>query len=224
MLPAEVALRIFRISVDGDDGTAFTLDVNGRQYIVTAKHIACSILGTTNIDLWHDDNWISIEVELVGHSNVDVSVLTARQILTNPQLVLEASVGGFYFGQEAFFAGFPLDLMSPGVDSRFPIPLIKRAIISGVAGSGYEACYYLDALNNPGFSGSPVYLKLPNSERYSVAMVVASYTAQRVPVLDEYDRETGSTILQNSGITAAYGIQNVLEIIARNPIGFELPS
>ena len=219
MLPTEIAYRTFHISYADGEGTAFSFDRNNKQYLITAKHVIKDFPVFDNIEIFHDGYWKSVGAKLVGHSSVDVSVLALDVLVTNPGYILEPAIGGWFIGQEAFFVGFPLGLTAPGVESLFPTPLLKRATISGIAGSESSSAYYLDALNNKGFSGAPVYLKVPAEDKFKVALIVASYTATVEPVYDKDGNETEYVTWQNSGIMAAFNIKHAIEIIDANPIG-----
>jgi hypothetical protein len=219
MLPMEVVDRVFRITVGESEGTAFALDVAGRQYLVTAKHVVEQIHGPTIIGIWHNNSWQSLNIELVGHSDVDVSVLAPKVRLADPAMKLETVMGGFYVAQDAYFAGFPLGIMGQSVESLFPTPLVKKAIISGKAGPGFKNAFLLDGHGNPGFSGGPVYLTAPGATKYAVAMVITSFTAQCDKVLDKRGKPTSLVVLQNSGIMAAFSVRNALDLIDSNPMG-----
>jgi S1-C subfamily serine protease len=223
MLPMEVVDRTFRIATNESEGTAFAFDFQGRQYLVTAKHVVKEIEAKGTIEIFHDDQWKPLPVRLVGHSESDVSVLAATELLARPEMVLESSIGGWFVGQDAYFVGFPLGFAGEPIHSSFPSPLLRKAIISGKLRSGYMEPFVLDAVSNPGFSGSPVYLKTGGDERYKVAMIIASYAASQEAVYDAQGSETGLT-WQNSGLTYAYSIKVAIDLIESNPIGFEIVS
>ena len=222
MLPMEIVDRVFHIAVGETKGTAFSLDIDGHQYLVTAKHMVQQIDGPATIQIFRGNNWTELQVELVGHSDVDVSVLAPLTQLTRKEMKLDAAPGDFFIGQDVYFAGFPLGLVGQGIASPFPAPLIKKAIISGAPGEGYKFPFYLDGHNNPGFSGGPVYLQFPGQPQWVVSMIISSFRFVRDPVYDRDGQQTGLHVHQNSGIIHAYNIRNALELIGQNPIGFEL--
>lgn len=222
MLPSEIVYRTFHIAYGDGEGTAFAFDHDGKQYLITAQHVVKGLEGSSRIEIWHDGEWKLLDVTLVGHADVDVSVLSAAHLLADPGFVLEPALGGWYIGQDAYFVGFPLGMKGLKFDSPFPIPLLKRATISGKIDNGTSAPYFLDAINNQGFSGAPVYLKIPGEKTFKVAMIVASFTAIEEPVCDEDGNPTGMFVLQNSGIMAAFAINVAMALIEANPIGFPL--
>ena len=219
MLPLEVADRTFHIAYGNSEGTGFALDVDGRQYLITARHLVEDICGSDEIEIWWNGAWASLAVSLTGHSDVDVSVLSPHRQLAYPEMVLAvAGPEQFYIGQDVLFAGFPLGLQSVPHDGPFPVPLLKKAMVSALSGTGPKAPLYLDGHNNQGFSGAPVYI-LDSTGRPTVLMVVASYTGERAEILDEQDEPNGMSVVQNSGIMAGFLIRNALEEIESNPNG-----
>lgn len=222
MLPFEIVDRVFQIAVGNATATAFSLDVGERQYLVTAKHVAESISGPATVKIRHGEAWSEIPVDLVGHSDVDVSVLCAAVQLTDREMKIDAAPGGFFAAQDVYFAGFPLGIEGVNLASPFPAPLVKKATISGAAGNGYKHPFYLDGHNNRGFSGGPVYLKIQGKEQFVISMVVSSFIYSCEAVHDDKAHPTGLHVQQNSGIMQAYSIRNALELIDANPIGFQL--
>ena len=67
------------------------------------------------------------------------------------------------YGQEVFFAGFPFGenlftTSTQTVNGLFPMPFVKKGIISAEATENGATILYLDGHNNPGFSGGPICL------------------------------------------------------------------
>ena len=223
MLPMEVADRTFHIAYGDGEGTAFALDVRGQQYLVTARHVVKGLVGSDELEIWSDGAWKALPVQLTGHSDVDISVLSPLQQLAYPEMILDClGPETFFVGQDMLFAGFPLGLQGVGYDSPFPTPLLKKAMVSALSGAGVKKPLFLDGHNNQGFSGAPVYYLEPKTGRPIVVMVVASYTGEVTEALDAQERPTGHTIVQNSGIMAAFLIQNALELIDANPNGLQV--
>ena len=95
MITTNVIQRTFHIRIGDSVGSCFTIDVGGKQYIVTARHVVANLAGTTKISIFHDNQWKEIEVTLVGHCSdeIDISVL-ATDIQISPTHPLEPSMGG----------------------------------------------------------------------------------------------------------------------------------
>jgi hypothetical protein len=94
MITFNVLDRIFFIR-GAEYGTAFTLDRDGRQYLVTARHLLGTDAGRSAIEVFHDDQWKSLPVRVVGFGvgEVDVAVL-APAVRLSEDIQLEPSMGG----------------------------------------------------------------------------------------------------------------------------------
>ena len=77
MVSENVIQRTFNIRRGESQGTAFTIDRAGRQYLVTARHVVESIVPGENISVWHEEQWKALDVNVVGvgEGEVDVAVL-----------------------------------------------------------------------------------------------------------------------------------------------------
>jgi len=156
LITANVIHRVFRIKYGQNVGTGFAIDVDGRQYFVTAKHIVAPLVDKGQIEIFANGTWNTLPIQLVGHAtDADVSVLTTDRRLTPSDLPLEPTSKGMAYSQEVFFLDFPYNILSQFIfeGSGYPLPLVKKAIVSSFVKVGL---YLLDGHNNPGFSGSPV--------------------------------------------------------------------
>ncbi len=223
MVPAQIIQRVFFIRCGTQSGTAFTIDEGGREYLVTAKHVLSEFSNDVNVDVYSNGSWISLQAKLVGHANdgIDVSVLSTQRAMTPPNLHVINSQSGLTYGGDAYFLGFPFGMVGPlavGHD-RFPLPFVKKAIISQF----WKEILYLDGYNNPGFSGGPVCFKRPSSSEWCIAAVVSGYrndlTSGNV-VLNGLN--TGLLAVQNSGIIISYDIAQAILVARSNPIGFPI--
>lgn len=218
MITANVVHRIFRIKVGESEGTAFTIDVGDREYLITAKHVVDNISEEQDIQLFSNGKWIDLHVHLVGHasSDVDISVLATRTLLTPANLPMPATSNGVIYGQDVHFLGFPygyLGKYSFGAQG-YPLPFVKRATVSLLD----DKLFLLDGHNNPGFSGGPVVFRRPNEHQFSVAAVVSGYRYVDEPI--HGSSEAGQLTYQyNTGIVEAYSIDLAFEPITARPIG-----
>ena len=223
MLPsANVLQRVFHISHENKAGTCFTIDVEGRQYLITAKHLVQSIQKPCAVQMYHDGEWKGLQVDLVGHGAkcVDLTVL-ASEMQISPTHPLEPTAEGLILGQDVLFLGFPYGITSDSGNNnnRFPFPLVKKGIISALP-QGNVSDLFLDGHNNPGFSGGPVVYEVVKGT-LNVAGVVSGYLSKLEPVYDEH----GATALQhdyNTGIVRVTSIMHAVNLIRANPVGFKL--
>ena len=101
VITANVIYRVFRLKVGLETGTAFTIEEEGREYLVTARHLAHSLQGTSEVEIFKDGGWSPLEVTKVGHApgEVDISVLAPAEGLTPSRpLPLPASSKGLVYG------------------------------------------------------------------------------------------------------------------------------
>ena len=212
--------RTFRIRYRESTGTCFTVDVEGKHYLVTAKHIVDAIQDNESVDIFHDGNWKSVQVKLVGHGagDIDVTVLAPQVIGFSPKHELKLTMAGVILGEDLYFLGFPygLGMESKNLNANFPLPWLKKAAISALTEN--HGPIFLDGHNNPGFSGGPV-ARRGTKEEQTIVGVVSGYRYVQHHVLDEHGNETPHTYDVNTGIIIAYDISHALTIIERNPIG-----
>ena len=97
MITANVIYRVFRLTLGPETGTGFAIEEEGREYLVTARHLAHSLWGKRQIEVFKDGGWSPLEVTAVGHApgEVDISVLAPAERLTPTRaLPLPASSKG----------------------------------------------------------------------------------------------------------------------------------
>ncbi|MGO9518725.1 MAG: serine protease [Candidatus Korobacteraceae bacterium] len=174
--------------------TAFTVDVDGREYLITAKHVVQGLRDKDKIDIFTNDNWSSLDVEIFRCNDpVDIAVLIPpRQLTVNFDLPSENIE--FRLGQDAFFLGFPYGIRPApkGLKDPYPLPIVKRGTISGVvplSDVDKSDLILLDGYNNPGFSGGPIVVH--DLKRGGVALdligVVSGFRPEVVPVMKKHD-------------------------------------
>ncbi len=219
MVPTAVLHRVFRIQFGENEGTAFTIDVDGREYLVTARHVVQGIEDAGMLGMFSNRAWSDIPASLVGHGlgELDVSVLTLPEPLTPSHLPCEATFGGMIWGQDAYFLGFPFGLFGQWtLGGGYPMPLIRRATISAidlVVEDSRLATFLLDGMGDTGFSGGPLVFQDSETRKFKIAGVVVG-KEQFV----EADRH-GVTHVQEAGLMRAYGINHAVELARANPIG-----
>ena len=156
---SNVINRVFLVKGPDEAGTAFTIEVDGRQYLVTAKHVVKGMKEDDSIQIRKDDQWTAVPVQVFRCEDpVDIAVLVPSSQLS-ASFPVEPTSAGMFFGGDTFFLGFPYAKTTEfKLAGGYPLPLIKRATLSGmnplVPDKG--VIIVLDGYNNPGFSGSPV--------------------------------------------------------------------
>ena len=219
MITANVIHRVFRIKIDQTEGTAFTIEKDAREYLVTAKHVAKTIAVGREIELYQNTGWIPLQSELVGHSSSDsdISVLAVDRALTPARLPMTATSKGLVYGQDVYFLGFPYGFLGRHVfgPNGHPLPFVKKATVSLFDGT----TYLLDGHNNPGFSGGPVVWTQPGTSEFRVAAVISAYRSVDEPIYAG-GGATALTYRYNTGIIVCHGVETALDLIATNPIGY----
>ena len=226
MVTANAINRILHIGRADSQGTAFTVDHGGKQYLVTARHVVEGIASGERISVAHQEQEELIEINVVGvgEGAVDVAVLACQQQLS-PMHPLEPTTVGLVYGQQAYFLGFPFGWDAGGehMNHGLPLPFVKAGVISAWT-NGTVKRIYIDSHVNEGFSGGPVVFSPPGDQKVlRVAGVVVGYPKRFQPVVDEH----GNTVAhaqENPGIVLAISISHVVALIDANPIGFALPT
>ena len=207
--------RTFRIRCKRECGTCFTIDTDGRRYLVTARHLAHGIEGRGEVEVWHDGGWKRLDVELVGHGQdrVDVTVLAPQKLFGGGYPI--TTYDAYCLGENVHFLGFPFGLGSEvgALNSEFPIPWVKRGIVSAFD----DDVIFLDGHNNPGFSGGPVVRE--EGAEVQILGVVSGYRYDRRAVLDSDGREGPYTYDLNAGIVVVYRATLITQIVSDNPVG-----
>ncbi|MCB1065599.1 MAG: trypsin-like peptidase domain-containing protein [Verrucomicrobiae bacterium] len=221
MITANIIYRVFRIKCGNESGTAFAIDVDGRQYLATAKHVLDGYSGSDSVEIYANGGWQDLKTEKVGDAggDVDVSVLATPNQLTPPRpFPLPPDSDGIVYGQDAFFLGYPYGLMSKfslgTSEGGYPLPLVKRALVSSFEGG----VFLLDGHNNPGFSGAPVVFKPQGVGEFKVAGIISGYKSVTAPIFSGAD-ETPFSHQVNTGIIVSYDIKHAVELAKANPIG-----
>lgn len=198
-------------------GTAFTLDVDGVEYLVTAKHLLNASEREFELQIFHDKKWLRGRATVVGHARgeIDISVLRVDSQLTPPGFDVTPSLGEIVLGQDVFFLGFPYKMWGDvGALLRgLPCPFVKKGVLSSVNVETPQVIY-VDAINNEGFSGGPLFfhpMDKPNELR--IAGVVSKFRVEQEAVLDELGVPTKMTVPYNTGFLVAYGIKHAVELI-----------
>jgi Trypsin-like peptidase domain len=197
---ANVFERVLQVRVNAGTSyeataTAFTVDVDGREYLMTAKHVVQHLKNDDKVDIFMNNNWSSLAVKIFRCDDpIDIAVMVAPYQLT-VNLDLPFDKTNFFYGQDAYFLGFPYGLESQahGANGPYPLAIIKRGTISGTYNTQDPTkvanAILLDGYNNPGFSGGPiVYRDLnQNNVLMKLVAVVSGFLPEVVPVMKEHD-------------------------------------
>ena len=231
MISTNILYRVFYIRVGEKSGTSFVVEHSGKQYLVTARHIFQTLRQEMDISIFWKREWRKLSTKLVGvEDDADIAVLSSP-IQLAPAFPAEPSTGGMLLAQQVFFLGFPLGLTGDGeeLNRKFPLPLVKTGIVSGIDFASPSKSFWIDGHNNPGFSGGPVVFipygqQISSNVKYKIAGVISGYRLSRQEVRDNSTGREIGYVGENSGIILAYSIQHAVDLIESNPIGCEIHS
>jgi len=191
-------MRVLRIEVGREAGTAFTIDVDKRQYLITAKHVIADVpaeVDETTIRVTKARQRVDVHVKILRCADpIDIAVLVPDQPLT-VSFPLEPTVASLKFGQDTYFLGFPYGQegeVYPDPDG-YPIPFIRKGIFM----SDDALRIYLDGYNNFGFSGAPIVFRDMDKMSewvFKVAGVVSGFHPENTPTLVERPLAPGDDV------------------------------
>jgi hypothetical protein len=223
---SNVLQRVFEIASEGQ-GTAFTVNVQQRQYLVTAAHLLPSKKDKLVVKVAQDGSWKDLSVEVLRcPEGVDIAVLVPPAVLSG-DFPMGVTSDHLQVGQDVFFLGFPHQLsMSFAMFSGHPFALVKRGTVAGFRGRGHGIeGFLLDGMNVKGFSGGPVVFRPdPSSMDFRVAGVIGGYIWEALPVMQKgtkgsADIETTSFVKANTGLAYGWDIRFAVEAIQHYSTG-----
>ncbi len=218
MLPTNIFYRTFFVRA-AQYGTAFTLEINGKEYLVTARHLLDKSTGVHALQVLRKGQWYALDCSIVavGRGELDIAVLRAPVRLTEPGFTVDPKFGDCFVGQDMFFVGFPYKMSvdyGPNADGQ-PGVFVKKGTLSAVE-AGPPKMLYVDAINNEGFSGGPLYyFRNGNLNDPCIAGVVSKFKVEHEFVIDKAGDKTEMTVPYNTGFLVAYDIAHALELARR---------
>jgi hypothetical protein len=172
----DILFKTLMVKSNTEAGTMFSIDVDGREYWLTAKHILTGRKSgpageisekAVSLDvldpIGEAIRWNPIQFTVIDPGkDIDIVVLVPNiELQTVPIPSLKVASTGMGMGQECSFLGFPFANTWTATFSnsiQYKMPFIKHCYISGIIRQpGTNASIIvLDGINNPGFSGGPV--------------------------------------------------------------------
>jgi hypothetical protein len=226
--------RVLMVQSPYDRGTIFMLDVDQREYWITAKHILTGAKHppygtvtskTVSLKILNPgvqgEQWLSEDFSVIDPgNNIDIVILTLPESLLKvpvQSIMPDASV---VLGGNCEFLGFPF-----GAAWRAPyengatawMPFVKHCTVSALAVQP-ERIWILDGINNAGFSGGPVFFG--TGSQLKIFGVVSGYKTEPTDVIPADPAvKPNATVSVNSGFFIAYDIGYATDAIHKNPIG-----
>ena len=205
--------RTFRIRYGSRAATCFSVDVDGKRYLVTARHVVQGMGESDTVEIMYQGQWRLLSVRLVGHGQgeVDVSVLAPEVLFGAPSpFELALRTDGLSVSEGVYFLGFPFGMSFDAgkIYPDMPMPLVKSATVSALD-FPEDGRLLLDGHNNPGFSGGPVVRNIEAAKPQTVIGVVSGYRFKPYRVRDLQGNEGPYTYDVNTGIVIAWAIDHV---------------
>ena len=107
------------------------------------------------------------------------------------------------------------------LNAGLPIPLVKHGIIAALDNAMGE--FFVDAINNQGFSGGPV-VRCEDPKSPTIIGVVSGYIWANEPVYKKNAKTDDLSVHVNTGLLRAFKIELAIAAIKKNPIGFAVQS
>lgn len=210
---------------EGGQGTAFIYGTGAKTFFLTARHVLGGSAPDGFIYLKKDGDWAAYMLTMVEHhaGGQDLSAFAIKGLKTKVDYAFSSPQDPkVYPGQEVKFTGFPHGLENTIISPNgFSTPLVRTAFLSGliVQGSGLNLLI-LDGLNNPGYSGGPIWAPGPSVENPSLLGVVSGYRVELKSKSRVYkDRGDGTEetlpnifIKPNSGMIHAIPYADVISL------------
>jgi hypothetical protein len=223
VISQETFRRVFHIRIGNVQGTAFTFEVEGRQYFATAKHLLGKLTDVEAVEFRLAGQWHLSPVKVVGLADgvVDVCVFATDQ----PALARRDWVADptrYFVSQEVYFLGYPFGLGEPAEGDTLPNAFVKKGIVAAMqALPGGHRRLWVDGINNKGFSGGPIVVQTPHvlKDDSHVIGIISGYKNYRLEVEAEGQPPTGLFVRENTGLIEGFGIEHAVGLARANPIG-----
>jgi hypothetical protein len=193
-----VLFRVLMVRSQVDRGTIFSIDVDQREYWITAKHILTGAqhppfgsiaeksvtLSVLDPDA-SQEKWLPETFSVIDPGkDIDIVVLApATPILKAPIPSLPAESVGASFGGDCEFLGYPTRIGGAWrikvSGSQYWMPFIKHCTISGKFVEPMDY-WVLDGINNGGFSGGPVVFLTGPAQK--IMAVISGYQTEPADV------------------------------------------
>lgn len=231
--------RILMVETSFGRGTIFMLDVDRREYWITAKHLLNgatdphhpgiirepeAVLRMLNPD-GPGEEWITARFAVIDPGNdIDIVVLAPREPLLKTQ-VDSLRPGAATLGAGCGFLGFPYGAAYRGKYKRsgtFWLPFVKRCSVAAVIDEPRKV-WVLEGINSKDFAGGPVFTG--TSSGLTLFGVISYFGTEPLDVLPENPVVKPDPNQINQGANAASGfflahdIQSAIDAIYRNPVG-----
>jgi hypothetical protein len=218
-VPAEILQRTVLIKVGDAYATAFTIDYQGKLYLVTARHVVAALPDTNaTLQVKQGDEWAELHTVRTLYppsKEVDIAVFETGDKVSTPFQITAVRKGvGAALGQQIWFLGYPWAMGSRFMNGE--IPFVKRGTMSAVDHTNPDAVIvYIDGFNNPGFSGGPIIYWDLGTHTYGILGVIKGYRDDTAKLMVNGGK-VDTQLVVNSGILVGYSIQHAIQAIEQS--------
>ena len=224
---SHVLERVLQVRSPSGACSAFTIEIEKKQYLVTARHCLEGVTDSKNLLVRQGNDWTPIKgpIFLPSNSEVDIAAIGLAQSITI-ETEFQPTSDGIALGQPVFFIGYPYDLSTKWKPSDSPnlseIAFIKAGILSAMDSRNPQAIIlYIDGHNNPGFSGGPIVFRPGPNSPFRVAAVVKGFRGEATPVVKRENLQDPNApayedlyARANTGIVVGYSIEHIVKAIS----------
>jgi hypothetical protein len=212
MASANIYERVVKIETSTGLGTGTVIEEGGECFLLTAEHVVAEVAR------FKISNRFREAVDAFPRAadlpaSLDLALFRIPSEFARPELPLPVSSEGCFYSQDVLFLGFPygLALTSPALGF---LPFVKKATLSASDEVADGKVWYLDGLNNVGFSGGPVVFAPPGENDVRLMAVVSGYRPDWQNVHSSRAEEgEGARVATNSGIVIAYDVKPVADAL-----------
>lgn len=215
--------RTFHICFDGNEdhvGTGVAFEVDGREYLVTARHVMTPEPRELLIE--KDDGWHPFQIAhlVKGDSDrSDVVILSLKSPLApsaglNP--LPPASSTAFVLGQSVYALGFPngQGIKAGRMNMGLPIPFVRRGCIAGWdAPTDPDRRIYIDGHVNHGMSGGPVIVASDSWRHPLLIGIILSFVSLHSPIRQGPGSDARPTSSEDDPPLFSVGNEGLYEVL-----------
>ena len=174
----------FCIRGEGGVGTAFAFNHGSTTFFLTAAHVLGGAALGSFVYLKRPSDWLRCELsEVRPHpSGCDASMFSIKGLEVEvDHHFTHRDDPKLHLGDELKFTGFPHGLENTAASPLgFSTPLVRTAFFSGVVVDKVSGAslLILDGLNNPGYSGGPVWSSGAEASRPHLLGLISGYRVE----------------------------------------------
>ena len=165
-------VRLSRYSDFAGNGSGFCMDYEGRQILITARHVVYDSENKLQRQVYIDQGEsVSFQITDSIEPGGDIIGLYLDRHVDVESMEIAPRFYDSNYGEEIYCLGFPYIFPEPyrSPNSGWPLPVIKKGIISYI---GIES-FHIDCMAVQGMSGGPVIMKHPD-EYFEVIGIVSN--------------------------------------------------